>query len=318
MKIGNLEVYGVIYKITNKLNGKVYIGQTTNKKGVRGRYGISAKSNLVEGIYKYHLYIKNGGKRNYNKHLFCSIEKYGFNNFEVAEIFDFAFSKRELDIKENMYITIYNSINNGYNNKEGGSRGKNTDEVIKRSIETQIKRGQTRHIYQMSVPDLKIIKEFPSIASATKEIGLTRSAIKNVLNPKYNRSLTAGGYAWSYIDKENEKYKNIDCFMTKADKEREIIELYEDCKNINYIVGHTLYTYQYVYDTLRNNNYIISKKDIIHSNAIGKRKKVLDLYLSGVGAIKIINITGYSKSIVEKAINKYRQGLIDKNGNKIN
>ena len=30
MIINNLEVYGIIYKVTNSVNGKVYIGQTTN------------------------------------------------------------------------------------------------------------------------------------------------------------------------------------------------------------------------------------------------------------------------------------------------
>lgn len=41
MKIGSLEVYGIIYKITNKVNNRVYIGQTTkdfnkryNRKGI--------------------------------------------------------------------------------------------------------------------------------------------------------------------------------------------------------------------------------------------------------------------------------------------
>ena len=34
----NMEVFGIIYKIVNTKNGKVYIGQTSNKYGFNGRY----------------------------------------------------------------------------------------------------------------------------------------------------------------------------------------------------------------------------------------------------------------------------------------
>ena len=37
MKIGNLEIYGVIYKVINNINGKVYIGQTALKRGFNDR-----------------------------------------------------------------------------------------------------------------------------------------------------------------------------------------------------------------------------------------------------------------------------------------
>ena len=35
LNIGNIEVYGIIYKIQNKINQKVYIGQTIKKNGFK-------------------------------------------------------------------------------------------------------------------------------------------------------------------------------------------------------------------------------------------------------------------------------------------
>lgn len=122
IKIGNLKIYGVIYKITNKKSkanngmGKVYIGQTIN--GFNKRY--KAKGNGIERIYNFHKNQKNLGKP-YNRRLLNDIEKYGFENFEVCEIFDVAFSKEELNIKEILWIRHYNSINKGYNILEGGT-----------------------------------------------------------------------------------------------------------------------------------------------------------------------------------------------------
>ena len=46
------EIFGVIYKITNTKNRKVYIGQTTNKKGYNGRY--PHKGVGIERIHAYH------------------------------------------------------------------------------------------------------------------------------------------------------------------------------------------------------------------------------------------------------------------------
>lgn len=94
MKIGNLEVYGVIYKITNKVNGKVYIGQTKN--GFKSRYG----GNLYKNTKN--IYLKR------------SIEKYGIDNFEICEIIDVAFSREELNLKESMWIARNNSTDNKY------------------------------------------------------------------------------------------------------------------------------------------------------------------------------------------------------------
>ena len=116
----NLKVYGVIYKITNKVNGKVYIGQTVNSFDKRYR------NNLENNTH--------------NEHLKRSIKKYGIENFDICKMFDIAFSKEELDIKEDCWISIYNSVNPkyGYNKQTGGSHGKpNFETRNKMSISKQ-------------------------------------------------------------------------------------------------------------------------------------------------------------------------------------
>lgn len=122
MYIGNVEVYGIIYDIRNKINNKHYIGQTTRNNGFNGRY-----TGVGKGIKRVYNFYKKQIKYNekYNKHLYSSIEKYGLNSFEVIEIFDVAFSKKELDIKEKCWINIFDSFKNGYNETEGGTGNKN-------------------------------------------------------------------------------------------------------------------------------------------------------------------------------------------------
>lgn len=108
-----MDRYGIIYTIRNKINGKIYIGQTVNKRGFRGRYGASIEKNT------------------HNEYLKRSIQKYGIENFEVDEEFDVAYSKEELDDKEQWYIYLYNSTNRnlGYNRQSGGNNGKHTEET---------------------------------------------------------------------------------------------------------------------------------------------------------------------------------------------
>ena len=76
------EVYGIIYVIRNKVNNKLYIGQTTDKKGFNGRYRESGKG--IEKVYN-HYKRKKYHDKSYNVHLLNSIEKYGFDAFEIDE-----------------------------------------------------------------------------------------------------------------------------------------------------------------------------------------------------------------------------------------
>lgn len=317
MKIGNLEVYGVIYKITNNVDGKVYIGQTTNKNGIRGRYRIAKKRSLIEGVYIYHRGRRKTDKRGFNVHLFYSIEKHGFDNFEVIEIFDIAFSKDELDIKERTWIVIFKSTNSdfGYNNQKGGVGGKNNLASVEKSKNTQIKNAHTRFINQLEIPSLRIINTYPSIASATKALGLSRSSIKNVLNPTY-KAITAGGYAWQYTDLPNMKYLDKDLNMLFKSNEEEINEKIIDMYNQRY-------TYKYIANELNipedRIHKLVKRKALCRENPLKheakiKRSQIIKLYIEGRSNREIRDITSYSKSIVEKAIEKYTKGIVDIDG----
>lgn len=95
-----------IYKITNLINGKIYIGKT-------------------EGTYikrfETHKHNAKAGKESY---LYNAIRKYGEDNFVVDKI-DEALTVEELDAKEIFWIQKLNSTDNniGYNLTDGGTGG---------------------------------------------------------------------------------------------------------------------------------------------------------------------------------------------------
>ena len=96
----------IIYKITNKLNGKVYIGQTTRSLAAR-----------IYGHIHNHSRV---GK---------DMVKYGRDNFDISVI-DNAETKEELDDLEIFWIAWYNSTQNGYNILRGGKATKDELRMI--------------------------------------------------------------------------------------------------------------------------------------------------------------------------------------------
>jgi hypothetical protein len=101
MKQKGVEHMIAIYKYTNKINNKIYIGQTMLSPEERSR-------NNGKGYKKSPLF--------YN-----AIEKYGFNNFSF-QILTEAKNQNLADILEKKYIKKYksNNLNNGYNMTYGG------------------------------------------------------------------------------------------------------------------------------------------------------------------------------------------------------
>ena len=96
---------GFIYKITNTINSKSYIGQTIQ--------------NVKERFYQ-HCATK-CSKAVSNMAIHRAIKKYGKSNFtvEVIEEIDSA----NLNDRERYWIKYYNSYNNGYNSTKGGQEG---------------------------------------------------------------------------------------------------------------------------------------------------------------------------------------------------
>ena len=140
------EVYGIIYVIRNKVNNKLYIGQTTQKRGFKARYNKGHGDTNIERVYDYHKYWKDRGEK-YNSHLLNSIEKYGFDSFEVIEEFDVGYSEEELNKLEYMYIEIYQCRNQdyGYNDRYGGNNGKLSER--QRKILSESKKGEKNPFY---------------------------------------------------------------------------------------------------------------------------------------------------------------------------
>ena len=217
-----MEIYGVIYKIENLVNGKVYIGQTT--KGFDKRY----RGHGIEGVYKYHK-SKFESNDNCNKHLYNAIEKYGFENFKVYEQFDIAFSKIELDIKEKVYITLYNSTNKeyGYNNKEGGANGKHTEETKRKMSEAQ--KGEKGYWYGKHLSQetknkiskaakgknnkrckpVRCIETGIIYYSAKKAEEETHSRANGIIACCRGKRKTCGGFHWEYVVTRTEAEKQL-------------------------------------------------------------------------------------------------------------
>ena len=112
----------IIYKATNLVNNKKYIGQTINSLEYRKQ--------------QHFREARNPHRRNYYFH--NAINKYGEDNF-IFEQIDLTNTQKELDEKERYWIKYYNSNNknHGYNLDSGGkSGGAKSDECKKKIGET--------------------------------------------------------------------------------------------------------------------------------------------------------------------------------------
>ena len=137
----------LIYKITNKINNKSYIGQTTKTAEERWKeHKRSINTNHSSCI---------------NKTLYKAMRKYGIENFIFEVIQDNIKIYKQLDEAEIYWIDYYNTFVKGYNETFGGQQ------------------------YHKILPNKEIIEDYNKTRSARKtalKFGIDHSTVDDILN----------------------------------------------------------------------------------------------------------------------------------------
>ena len=209
---------GYIYKITNSINGKVYIGKTMR----------SIESRLYE-----HKYVaENTEAHNSSYPLYQAMRKYGIENFSFEIIEEC--NNQAIDEKEKEYIKQYNSYigfknSNGYNATLGGEgavkhdrkliydlweKGASIKEISNqfnidrntvskilrehyKNIETEIEnrrrnnlsKSHSIEVFQYSINGT-LLNTFPSYKEAEEALGIFN------ISTAAEKGTKAGGYYW--------------------------------------------------------------------------------------------------------------------------
>lgn len=177
MKNNNNQYVGYIYKISNNINDKVYIGQTTT---------------TIK--YRWNQHRSMGNNERYNSILYRAMRKYGRDNFYIECIEKIICDTKEelrnsLNEREIYYISEYGSLNpDGYNLTIGG---KNMAEHIKRPVDAYDARGN-------------LCLSFNSITDAGKY--LNTSAFTHISGCCNGTIASACGYIWRYHEDSFDKY----------------------------------------------------------------------------------------------------------------
>lgn len=204
-----------VYKITNKRNGKIYIGITNQGVAVRWcKHCSDARHNSEFPIHN-------------------AIRKHGEESFQI-ELIEEVDDVEVLKERETYWIKYHNSYNRdkGYNLTLGGdgtfgrfhseeTRDKIRQKALNRypSKETrkQMSLGHQRHVYSEDelkirssngiktrrpvlqyLPDMTFVKEHISISQAASEVGTDRRNISSCLNSKNPNHIHSAGFIWKY------------------------------------------------------------------------------------------------------------------------
>lgn len=217
---------GFIYKITNKVNGKSYIGQTRNTVEFRWRQHYKAKD---------------------NKYFHRAIVKYGKENFEVETLEEC--NVEDLNSREIYYISKYNTFENGYNLTKGGSAYIAKEKCSNGYLELDNKYDEIKFMYLSGYSTAKIsnlynvdrhcisniLKQLGVKVKASNKININAQELKELIedyNTGYSLKSLAKRYGCSSVGlKEYLLKKGVDLrvkysILKDLEKQRELINDY--------------------------------------------------------------------------------------------
>lgn len=184
-----------IYKISNIVNDKVYIGQSIRP---------------VE--QRFHRHINDAMNNVLDTHLARAIRLYGPDKFYV-EVIDTATSQEELTQKEHDYIIEYNSVEDGYNEtdaitKSGGntykSKTKEEMDAIKEKIRQTKVGGKNPRAAGVKCKNIETGEElfFDSMAECTAYFNKDNHQFVSRRCRGTIKSLYEGKWMFAYQDQE--------------------------------------------------------------------------------------------------------------------
>lgn len=191
-----------VYVHTNKTNGKMYVGQTSQEPNKRWKSGFGYLNKNKSGKYAQPLFAE-------------AIKKYGWDGF-YHEIIASNLTQEEANNFEKLLIEKLDTTNKeyGYNILIGGDNCPNQE-----NNKIKVAQYDTQGVF---------VCTWDCITDASNKLNINRSDISSCCKHKLK---SAGGFVWRYVDEGyKSKIKSIYKKIEQYDKQGNLIKTYSCIK----------------------------------------------------------------------------------------